>query len=115
MIKRQINRNLPQMNKPPKRQQKHMLVKATENASIREVDENSKVVRGVIRYVGKEYDAKEKTWNINPDGVVVPCLAYYIQQVKAGYLIPMNEEAASHCGVVYAPKTTSETSSNKEL
>ena len=103
MIKRAINRNFPHMNKPPARQRKHMLVKAVSNANIREVDENSKVVRGIIRYVGKEYDAEIKSWKIVNEGVIVPCIAHYIQQVKAGYLLPMNEEAASLCGMVYSP------------
>lgn len=65
---------------------------------------------GVLRFVGRKHDpslGKNGGWVPQNEPVEVPYRAEYLQEIKAGALIPVDEATAKAAGVPFTKKAES--------
>jgi hypothetical protein len=59
---------------------------------------------GILRFIGKRHDASHGVngaWIGTDETVTIPMRAEYVQEVKAGVLVPCDAETARACGVPF--------------
>jgi len=59
---------------------------------------------GVLRFIGRRHDATvgpNGAWVPTGEAVTIPASAEYLQEVKAGALVPADEATARVCGVPF--------------
>lgn len=61
---------------------------------------------GILRFIGRSHDPSlgdNGGWTVSPDPVTVPFRSEYVQELKAGALLPADAETAALCGLPFSP------------
>lgn len=80
---------------------KMLLVKCAGRALVPDYESTE---QGVLRFVGRKHDpslGKNGGWVPIPEAVEVPMRAEYLQELKAGALLPADAETARLAGVLF--------------
>lgn len=62
---------------------------------------------GMVRFIGRKFDPSQGGFVMSEAPVSVPMRAEYIQEIKAGALLPADAETAALAGVAFGSKVVS--------